>query len=311
MFEGARSSCDCRKRSLVGATKVGRGFTLIELLVVIAIIAILAAMLMPALRRARIEAQLVSCMNYHRNLYQPVMLYSGDHSGIVPRVNTRNENLHDADYMTRIIRSCWAHDNKKVHHYWGGAIAKEGQLVEDLLLACPGTKTTNSWSGKSLMQWYATNRMSDWANPTCNNCSTVSNFMLTSKQMYKKGRDGEWETNRHEWHSESNYTEWPYMSGSTCRWTNVFQKRSVLIVESVGAFCKPQVKHIESMHGGKPGSGRASMNVTFSDGSIKGWRNWDDMSKWDSTYYYPHNDRDNWGFWYNVADRMADGHFFH
>ena len=61
-----------------------RGFTLIEFLVVIAIIAILAALLLPALSRAKTAAQTTVCLNNLKQLQLAWLTYAHDHNDVLP-----------------------------------------------------------------------------------------------------------------------------------------------------------------------------------------------------------------------------------
>jgi prepilin-type processing-associated H-X9-DG protein/prepilin-type N-terminal cleavage/methylation domain-containing protein len=74
------------------------GFTLIELLVIIAILAILAALLFPAITSMQQRAATTQCVNNLRQIGQGLFLYAGDNNGNLPAANDTNQTYQNARF---------------------------------------------------------------------------------------------------------------------------------------------------------------------------------------------------------------------
>jgi prepilin-type N-terminal cleavage/methylation domain-containing protein/prepilin-type processing-associated H-X9-DG protein len=107
-----------------------RAFTLIELLVVIAIIAILMAILMPALNRVREQGKRASCINNCKQMVLAWNMYADEYDGKIINGNTSTGSYNKDG-------TCWV--------YWPGQNASEQQQIKGITdglmyLYCPNVK---------------------------------------------------------------------------------------------------------------------------------------------------------------------------
>jgi len=116
-------------------------FTLIELLVVVAILAILAAMLLPALQNAKERSKRAVCLNNIRQLNQLVAIYAGDYNDTLPTpiFEISTEMIRDSNLPFGLG-----------HLFYNGYMnVGSGQVF-----FCPSKQGTDWWSGLYSYDWF-------------------------------------------------------------------------------------------------------------------------------------------------------------
>lgn len=222
---------NCRKRS-------ASGFTLIELLVVVAIIALLMAILLPSLSKAREQARAVVCGTHLKSIGQGFFVYAGNTGDYIPTIDQWSGSVTPNQYGT------WHWELSKVLYSYSGDPRYPFRIfatttpvavttAQYAMFRCPtvdmqyGVKTTTSSPGYGLL------REAGFYNTTTKELEAVkiTSFATPSKTVVMWDSAAMWTSYARGWHIENTVNDWPVTisDGPSSRFTQIHNGRASVL----------------------------------------------------------------------------------